>query len=393
MSEQVEAKAGLSRRSFLKSTALAVGASVAAGSGVALSGCAAGTESGAAAEEKRVYARCMWSGCMHCGRWVTVRDGYVVKQEPDPDEPYGNRPCLRGYSQIQRLYHPNRIKHPMKRVGERGSGEWEQISWDQAIEEIAAKFDEIRTQYGPQAIALYPGTSNAGLVNGAAISLVKRLWNLAGFSCFDLCIDLGTLTGVDRVTGGGGYDQPGNANLDDLNYTKTYINLSSNQTESGIFGWRDILNAREHGMRYIVIDPNQSTAAAGADLWIRPRPASDGALLMGCMNVILSEGWEDVEFIRNYSVAKYLVKEDGKFLRASEFGVEPVDMGLNPATYQPIIYDAPIVMGEDGVWGPESEIANPVIHGTFDIEGHKVTCSWVCSASVLPNMIWLRFPK
>ena len=377
MSEQIERASGLSRRSFLKTTAV-TGAAVALGaSGVGLAGCATGGGSeGVASEEKRVYSRCMWSGCMHCGRWVIVRDDHVVKQEPDPDETYRNRPCLRGYSQIQRMYHPNRIKYPMKRVGERGSGEWEQISWEQAISEIAAKFNEYREKFGPQSIVLYPGTSNGGLVNGSAISLVKRLWNLAGFSVYDICVDLGSLTGVDRVTGGAGYDQPGNHGGMDLMEARTYINMSGNETECAIFNWRNILDAREKGVRYVVIDPNQTTAAAGADLWIRPRPASDGALLLGCMNVILSEGWEDTEYVRNYTVAKYLVKEDGKFLRASEFGVEPVYMGINYTTYQPIYYDAPIVMGEDGVWGQENEIANPVMTGTFEIEGHKVTCAW-----------------
>ena len=104
MSEQIERASGLSRRSFLKTTAL-TGAAVALGaSGVGLAGCATGGGSeGATSEEKRVYSRCMWSGCMHCGRWVIVRDGHVVKQEPDPDETYRNRPCLRGYSQIQRM--------------------------------------------------------------------------------------------------------------------------------------------------------------------------------------------------------------------------------------------------------------------------------------------------
>ena len=378
MSDQVKAKAGLTRRSFLKTTA-AVGATAAlAGSGAMLTSCAAqgGAGSAAEVEETKVYSRCMWSGCMHCGRWVTVRDGYVVKQEPDPDEPYGNRPCLRGYSQIQRMYHPNRIKYPMKRVGERGSGEWERISWDQAIQEITDKWKGYIKDFGPQSIALYPGTSNGGLVNGYAIGLSKRLWNLMGGSVFDICVDLGSLTGVDRVSGGAGYDQPGNGSLDDMKYTKNLVILSGNLTESAIFQWRDILNAQEKGMRVVVIDPNHTTAAASADLWIRPRPASDGALLLGCMNVILSEGWEDTEFILNYTVAKYLVKEDGKFLRASEFGVAPVNMGVNPMTQQPIMYDAPIVMGKDGKHGPEAEIADPVMTGTFTIEGKKVTCAW-----------------
>ena len=378
MSDRIKASSGLTRRSFLKTTAVAAGATaIFGGSGAMLAGCSSQASSGAdTVDEKRVYARCLWSGCMHCGRWVTVRDGVVVKQEPDPNEPYGNRPCLRGYSQIQRMYHPNRIKYPMKRVGERGSGEWERISWDQAIREITDKWKGYIKDFGPQSIALYPGTSNGGLVNGYAMGLSKRLWNLMGGSVYDICVDVGSLTGVDRVSGGTGFDQPGNAGLDDLNYTKTYICLSGNLTESSIFGWRDVLNAREKGMRFVVIDPNQTTAAAGADMWIRPRPASDGALLLGCMNVILSEGWEDTEFVRNYTVAKYLVKEDGKFLRASEFGVEPVNKGIDPMTQQPVIYDAPIVMGKDGKYGTEAEVANPVITGTFTIEGKKVTCAW-----------------
>lgn len=378
MLNQGETKTGLTRRNFLKTTAAVTGtAATLGGSSALLAGCTSQTNTEATeVNEERVYSRCMWSGCMHCGRWVVVRDGVAVKQEPDPDEPFDNRPCLRGYSQLQRMYHPNRIKYPMKRVGERGSGEWECISWEQAITEITDKWKEYIDEFGAQSITMYPGTSNGGLVNGYAISLAKRLWNLAGFSVYDICVDLGALTGVDRVCGGAGYDQPGNHYASDIMNSKYIVNMSANETESGLFRWRNIMDAREKGAKYIVVDPSQSTAAAKADMWIRCRPASDGALLMGIMNVILDEGWENTEFIRQHTVAPYLVKEDGKFLRASDFGVEPIDMGINPMTGMPILYDAPIIMGEDGKHGTEAEVMNPVVHGTFTIDNYKVTCSY-----------------
>lgn len=374
MSGSETKRSGLTRRGFLKATGAVAGAAALSG----LAGCAneEGSSLAATGEEERHYARCMWSGCMHCGSWVTVRDGVVVKREPDPDEPFNNRPCLRGYSQIQRLYHPNRIKYPMKRVGERGSGEWERISWEQAIQEITDKWKGYMEESGPQSITLYPGTSNGGLINGAAISLLKRLWNTAGFSVYDLCIDVGALTGVDRVCGGTGFDKPGNHYASDIMNAKYIVNMSANETESTLFRWRDIASACENGTKYIVIDPNQSTAASKSDKWIRCRPASDGALLMGIMNVILDEGWEDEDFIRHHTVAPYLVKEDGKFLRASEFGIEPVETGMNPMTGEPILYDAPILMGEDGNHGTAEEVATPVLHGTFDINGKKVTCAY-----------------
>lgn len=108
--------------------------------------------------------RTVCEGCMSgCGVVVHRENGRVTKIVGDPDHPQNRgRLCIKGLTYDELLYHPDRVKHPMKRVGERGEGKWIEISWDQALDEIAAKFNEIIQNHGPEAITLGFGTYPKG---------------------------------------------------------------------------------------------------------------------------------------------------------------------------------------------------------------------------------------
>jgi len=108
--------------------------------------------------------RTVCEGCMSgCGAMVQKDNGRVMKITGDPDHPQNRgRLCIKGITYDELLYHPDRIKHPMKRVGERGAGKWTEISWEQALDEIAAKFNEIIENHGPEAITLGFGTYPKG---------------------------------------------------------------------------------------------------------------------------------------------------------------------------------------------------------------------------------------
>ncbi len=138
---------GLTRRSFLKTTAAVAGATALVG-GAGLTALADGEA--AAPEEQLFVGRCNYPGCFGCERNVVVRDGHVVNMKPRPEAPYGRRPCAKGYSLMQRMYSEQRTMYPLKRVEgtERGAGEWERITWDEAISTICAKFQEYQAQYG-----------------------------------------------------------------------------------------------------------------------------------------------------------------------------------------------------------------------------------------------------
>ena len=108
--------------------------------------------------EKIVRSVCQACHC-ECGVFVHVRDGEVTKIEGDPNHPM-NRGfiCVKGRAQPQVVYHPDRLKYPLRRAGERGGGKWERISWDEALDAIAGKLTEIKDKYGPESFATKHGT-------------------------------------------------------------------------------------------------------------------------------------------------------------------------------------------------------------------------------------------
>ncbi|MBQ3106545.1 MAG: molybdopterin-dependent oxidoreductase, partial [Eggerthellaceae bacterium] len=182
-------KQGLTRRSFLKTTAVAAAGAAALGT---LAGCAQekpqGDEQGEApvlVEETKVFQSCM-GNCSGwgCPCYVTVREGKVANiQRANLTTPSGlpspyQETCLKGYANIERMYSPTRVLYPMKRVEgtERGAGEWERLSWDQAVTEITDKWKQLQADFGNEAVAFMSG-SGSGM---ATISYTGRLQALMG---------------------------------------------------------------------------------------------------------------------------------------------------------------------------------------------------------------------
>jgi len=127
--------------------------------------------------EEKLYSCVCRSACsMGCRLYAHVRQGRVVKisKAPFPDPDYGGI-CLRGLSHLQRMYHRDRLKYPMRRIGKRGDDKWERITWDEAIGEIVKKFSELQEKYGPQAIAFMPMGGNQGILNKGYIRLANLL--------------------------------------------------------------------------------------------------------------------------------------------------------------------------------------------------------------------------
>ena len=107
-----------------------------------------------------IIRTCCQSSHCECGVLVHVRDGRVTKIEGDPEHPFTKGfVCIKSQAQPQLIYHPDRLKYPLKRVGERGSGKWERISWDEALKGIAAVLTEIKEEYAPESIGSLHGTS------------------------------------------------------------------------------------------------------------------------------------------------------------------------------------------------------------------------------------------
>lgn len=236
--------------------------------------------------------------CRMCGRYcpvkVIVEDGKVSKIEGIPGN-FVTRGgvCGKGIAAVQLEYDPKRLLRPLKRIGERGSGHWETLTWDQALNEISSKLLKIREKYGAKALVYH---------HGAAIQhtwgYVRRLMNAwgspneAGHS--HLCHIPRQL--AHSLTYGG---------MPQADYDNTRLMLlwGYNPVYSSILHYApQILDAKERGAKLIVVDPIFTAIASKADIWLQPRPGTDGALALAMLNVIINENLYDRAFVEKWTV-------------------------------------------------------------------------------------------
>lgn len=307
---------GLNRRDFIKSSSAAVGLAATAGA-VALPFKASPVIAApAAAEEEKV----VWSACtVNCGSRCPLRmhvvDGEIKWVETDNtgNDEYGNhqvRACLRGRSMRRRVYNPDRLKYPMKRVGARGEGKFKRISWDEAYDEIAASLKHIIKDYGNEAIYLNYGTGTlGGTVTQSwppGSTLIARLMNLTGgylnhygdYSTAQIAV------GLDYTYGGGwAY---GNS-FSDLENTKLIVQFGNNPAETRMSGGgliHSLTEAKERAnARMIVVDPRYTDTAGGREeQWIPIRPGTDTAFVAAMAHVMITENLVDQPFLDKYCV-------------------------------------------------------------------------------------------
>jgi anaerobic dimethyl sulfoxide reductase subunit A len=234
-----------------------------------------------------------------------VENGRITRLDTDdrPDSLAAPqlRACVRGRAYLRRQYHPDRLLHPLKRVGQRGEGKFERISWEEALETVAGQMQRVKAQYGNEALFVPYGTGSYNQLNGSHTA--RRLMNLFG-GCLGIynsyswgAINIATPTVYGTLV-------TGNQRQDWLN--SRYILM---------WGWnpaemRDGTNsdyfvrlARENGARVVCIDPRHSlSAAALADEWIPIRPGTDTAMMSAMAYVMLSEGLYDAGFVRTHCV-------------------------------------------------------------------------------------------
>lgn len=328
MSGASGSKLELTRRGFLKTTALAAGTAAVIGSTATLSALAETYESGQIpAEEEEIFCGVCRGNCSGtCKINVHVVNGKIVKTSKRPFNsfPEGqiDRICLRGLSQPYNIYGPNRIQYPMRRVGERGAGEWERVTWDEAVDEIAQRWQEIREKYGDQAIAYTRGSGNLGTVSGVASPMFNVFFNKINSTQIKIARDQANTRGINRVLGNLGdwvLNDPS-----DFKNSKTLFVWGANVTDAQIHDWHFIADAQEAGTKLVVIDPIMTQLAAKADMWVPIQPATDAALALSMMNVMIEEDTINKPFMKAHTCAPFLVREDtGKFLRMSDLGVAP----------------------------------------------------------------------
>ncbi|MRX83679.1 molybdopterin-dependent oxidoreductase [Eggerthella guodeyinii] len=394
MSETTSPRTGLTRRSFLKTTGAVAGAlAVSEVVGSRLDAFGQSVE-GTASNEEVKYVACRGNCHGGCQFKCTVRNNKVVKNEmaPMPNEAY-NRMCSKGLSMPQMTYSPDRIKYPMRRVAgtERGAGQWERISWEEAIGDITTKWKECIAEHGGLSIAQSGACS--GTLCGGYVDLAKSLF---GFSSIVHQADMASIqTAMDYVGVDGQFF--GGTELADVVNAKNLFLFGINSAISVIHSSPFIYEMKKNGGKVVSIDPNCSpTVAKFADIHVALRTGTDGMLYMGILHVLLDEGLVDEGFLKSHSVAPFLVrKSDGLYLRQEDLGLIEVDR----STDTPKARDARIlVLGTDGTLGVVDEVDDPVLTGVEEVEGVAVatvydriverlseyplgTCSEVCGIS------------
>lgn len=294
----------VTRRGFLQASSALVTLPFLATS---VSAAQAKNETSSGAQDERVVQTCSTFDCGgKCDIRTHIRDGVVTRISTRPDEALDEqmpimRACIRGRGYRKFVYHPDRLKYPMKRVGKRGEGKFERITWDEATTLIADNIKAITQQYGPSSRYVHVGTAvSGGTFSGDKMS--RRLLNLTGGYLESYhSVSMGNTAAATPYT----YGTPASgSSLDTLMDTKLVILWGHNPTET-IFGHTNYYfqKMKQNGTRFIVVDPRYSdTVSSLAEQWIPLLPTTDNALMDAMMYVIVSENLHDTDFIQRYTL-------------------------------------------------------------------------------------------
>ncbi len=241
----------------------------------------------------QVKKSCCYFCHQNCGVLAYVKDGKVLAIEGDPDFPTNaGGLCCRGNIALEHLDHPDRINYPLKRVGARGEGKWETISWDQAIDEIAAKLSAIRDEFGAEAVATAGGTQRTD--DWARRRFMNLFGSPNGFHNSHLCW-IPTFMLETAICGWSPFEI-------DMGLSRCIVLWGQNPGASSMPEMHHLTELRKKGLKVIVVDPRYTETAAKADLWLPLRPGSDLALALAWLNVIVFEGLFDQDFVENQCV-------------------------------------------------------------------------------------------
>jgi len=237
--------------------------------------------------------------CPDTCSWIVSVDpesGCALSVRGDPDQPFTDGfLCQKVANYQDRVYHPDRLKHPLKRTGLKGAGQWERISWKEAISTIGERFRNIAAgEHGPQAILPYSYAGTMGKLQYG--SLDRRFFHRLGASLLDrtICATAGAV-GCDITLGTRAVVDP-----EAVAKVKYIVNWGSNTKVTNSHLWAIMSRAQKAGARIITIDPHRSRTAESSDWWIPIRPGTDAALALGVMHILFRDGLVDREYLERY---------------------------------------------------------------------------------------------
>ncbi|UWG98956.1 molybdopterin-dependent oxidoreductase [Dehalobacter sp. DCM] len=269
-----------------------------------------------------VIRTCAWSppGChaVGCGLRLFVKDGELVKVEGDPEHPLTRgKLCVRCLALKEYIYHPDRIKYPMKRIGERGENKWQRITWDEAFDTIIEKQKYYAETYGPECIMTMNGTGREAVrfafpLTSLGLGSPNFCYSQSGWSC------MGPRNTVTTLVLGGGYVEldwaaglPGR--YDDPDYVlPEYILMWGKEplksNPDGLWG-HAVIEMLKRGAKMIMVDPRVNWLSTKAEHLLRVKPNTDTALALGMLNVIINEDLYDHEFVDKWTYGFDQLKE------------------------------------------------------------------------------------
>ena len=251
-----------------------------------------------------------------CGVLITVDDGKATKIKGDPEHPVTRGfLCAKVAKYLDRVYSPDRVLYPMRRVDPKGPGRtnasvptqaqvvWQQISWDEALDEITSRFRGISAEFGSEAILPYSYGGTLGALNGG--SMDRRFFHRLGASQLErtICSAAGE-AGLKSVLGAKMGTEP-----EQFRHSKYIIAWAANIHGNNVHLWPFITEARRNGAKLVVIDPYRTKTAECADWYLPINPGTDGALALGMMHVIIDENLHDADYVEKYTVGFEQLRE------------------------------------------------------------------------------------
>lgn len=240
-----------------------------------------------------------------CALITTVENGRAVRVQGDPAHPFTDGfLCAKVNRYLERTYHPERLLHPLKRVGPKGSGAFARVSWDEALRDIAARLSAIvDSSAGAQAILPYSYAGTMGMLQ--AQSMDRRFFHALGASKLDRTICSTAGAWGMRMTVGASIG----ADAEGLPSSDLVILWGTNTLTSNVHLWPFVRRAKDAGARVICIDPLRTRTAEQCDEWIGLRPGTDAALALGIMHVLFAEGMQDDDYLAQHTLGAELLRE------------------------------------------------------------------------------------
>ncbi|AEG91940.1 Candidate molybdopterin oxidoreductase [Ramlibacter tataouinensis TTB310] len=250
----------------------------------------------------------MLGACPHdcpdtCALITTVRDGVALKVQGNPaHRPTDGVLCTKVSRYTERTYHPERLMHPMRRVGPKGSGRFEPVGWDQALDDIAHRLKAIAAR-DPQAVLPYSYAGTMGLVQGEGMA--ARFFHRLGASLLDrtICAAAGA-EGLTQTLGG-----KVGMKVEFFAESKLILIWGSNSIASNLHFWRLAQQAKRDGARLVCIDPRRTETAEKCHEHVQLRPGTDAALALALMHELIVNDWLDHDYLARHTLGWEALRE------------------------------------------------------------------------------------